>query len=595
MLFFLVTIDYDCAMTKYILSLVLQTLACVGFSLSVLAAEPDTAGNVHDSVPAEWLFSLDVSPAVAKQGMVATDAALATRAGVEVLRGGGNAIDAAVATAFVLAVVLPEAGNLGGGGFLIVRAADGEVAALDFRETAPGAASRDMYLDKVGNSTDLSITGQLAAGVPGSVAGMWAVHQRFGSKPWAALLAPAIALAGDGFELEPVFADWTAHEAERHRRFAGSEQLFLANGEPLKAGDQWRNPDLADTLTRIADNGPAGFYQGRTADLIVAEMTRGNGIINHDDLKTYRPVWREPVTIDYEGHRIITMPPPSSGGITMALMARMLSLHQWRDLPWHSVDSLHLLTESMRRAFAVRNTYLGDPDYISISIEELLSKPYAERLGASIQKHKATPSAEILLTSDPARESMHTTHFSIVDGMGNAVAMTTSINTSSAVTVEGAGFLLNNEMDDFTAKPGAANVFGLVQGESNAILPGKRMLSSMTPTIVLDNSGQPVMVTGASGGPTIITGTFQVISNRLVHDLPIRFAVNAPRVHHQHLPDTLYMEENGLATKTLNALNDKGHHIDTAAYIGRAATVVRHDGGWQGVADPRIGGLAAGY
>jgi len=551
-------------------------------------------------VPAAWPHPLAAPAASAARGMVTSDAPLATEVGVEILRKGGNAVDAAVATAFALAVVYPEAGNIGGGGFMVLRKANGETAALDFRETAPLAATRDMYLDDRGELTDRSITGHLASGVPGAVAGLWEAHRRFGTLPWADVVAPAIRLAEEGFVVDRDLAGSVVDEAERLRRFPGSAALYFPGGEPLREGSTWRNPDLAATLRRIAERGPAGFYEGETADLIVAEMKRGGGIITHEDLKRYRPVWRDPIEFDYRGYRVISMPPPSSGGITLAMIANILEGYDLRSMGWHSPEALHLITEAMRRAFADRNHYLGDPDFVEIPRDRLLSKEYARERRATISATAATPSLEVApgIIGDDGAEGDHTTHFSVVDGEGNAVALTTTVNSlyGSAVVVTGAGFVLNNEMDDFTAKPGEPNQFGLVQGEANAIAPGKRMLSAMTPTIVVSPDGSPLLITGARGGPRIISAVAQVLLNVVDYGLDVTAAVHAPRIHHQHLPDVLYYENDGLTPEQVAALERLGHVVRPfGGYIGNAPAILRKGRGWSGVHDPRQGGRAQGH
>ncbi|MFW6079506.1 MAG: gamma-glutamyltransferase [Gemmatimonadota bacterium] len=558
-------------------------------------AEVGAEARIHT----DWPHPLDAEPVTASDGMIATDAPLATRVGIEILEAGGNAVDAAVATAFALAVVYPEAGNIGGGGFMVVRTADGETDALDFREKAPLAATRDMFVDEDGDVTDESITGHLASGVPGSVAGLEAAHRRFGSLPWSDLVRPAIALAEDGFVVNDRFAATVRGEADRLERFEASARLFLPDGRALRAGKRWRNPDLAQTLRRIAERGASGFYRGETADLIVAEMRRGGGLITHEDLRRYEPVWREPVAFDYRGHRVISMPPPSSGGLTMALMANILEAWDLAGIGRLSPRALHLTAEAMRRAFADRNHYLGDPDFVDVRREMFLSEDHAGRLRETISLERATPSSEVgPAAGDDGVEGTHTTHFGVVDADGNAVALTTTINFlyGSAVTVADAGFVLNDEMDDLTAQPGTPNAYGLIQGEANAIEPGKRPLSSMTPTIVLDPNAEDVLlVTGARGGPRIITGTFQVISNVIDHRLGIARAVNSPRVHHQHLPDVLYYEPNGLDAATVRALETFGHDVrERGGYIGHAPSILRVDGGWAGFADPRQGGSAMG-
>jgi gamma-glutamyltranspeptidase / glutathione hydrolase len=576
----------------------LLALAALLATTACSTAPPGAAAGADLSrIPQQWPHDVAAPPATAASAMVVTDAPLATEVGVQVLRDGGNAVDAAVATAFALAVVYPEAGNIGGGGFMVARMADGATAALDFREKAPLAAHRDMFLDAAGNLTDRSVIGHLAAGVPGAVMGLWEAHQRFGTAAWADLLAPAIRLAEDGFTVDARLAASMRADAPRLGRFGGSAGLYLPGGAPLEEGSHWRNPDLGRVLRRIAEQGPAGFYEGETADLIVAEMRRGSGIITHEDLRDYRAEWRTPIEFAYRGHRIISMPPASSGGITLAIMANVLEGFPLDRLGWDSDVSLHLVAEAMRRAFADRNHFLGDPDFVAFPQELLVSREYAARLGATIDRGRATPSADVRPGLAALAEPQQTTHFSVVDGLGNAVALTTTINElyGSAVTVSGAGFLLNNEMDDFAAKPGAPNMFGLVQGEANVIEPGKRMLSAMTPTIVLDRSGDVLMVTGARGGPRIITAVFQVISNVVDHGMDVSAAVRAPRIHHQHLPDVLYHEPEGLAEQRIQQLRAMGHQVAPRATVGTAPTIVRRGGVWTGAHDPRTGGLAAGF
>ncbi|MGH7476028.1 MAG: gamma-glutamyltransferase [Longimicrobiales bacterium] len=571
-----------------------------GTGCAVAEAPPiqlDPGAALATRVPEAWPYSLRAQPVRSTGGMVVTDAPLATDVGVQVLRDGGNAIDAAVASAFALSVVYPEAGNLGGGGFLVLRTVRGDVATLDFREKAPLAATRDMYLDEAGEPTALSLIGHLASGVPGSVAGLWEAHARYGSRPWAELLAPAIRLAEEGFTVDSAFAESVVDEAERLRRFPASAALFLPGDEPLRAGTTWRNPELAAVLRRVAQAGPSGFYEGETADLIVAEMQRGGGLITHQDLQRYTARWREPIRFVYRSHEVLAMPPPSSGGITLALIANLLEEWDLRGVGWHTTRHLHLQAEAMRRAFADRNHYLGDPDFVTIPRERLLSKSYARERAESISVSRATPSTAVTPGAGPDRESDHTTHLSIVDAAGNAIALSTTINSlyGSAVTVAGAGFLLNNEMDDFTAKPGVPNDYGLIQGEANAIAPEKRMLSAMTPVIVTSPSGQLLMVSGARGGPRIITAVYQVLSNVIDFDMAVSVAVNVPRTHHQHLPDVLYFERDGLLSTQIRPLEQLGHDVRPFnGYIGNAPTILRAGQTWLGFADPRQGGKAGG-
>ena len=531
-----------------------------------------------------------------RNGVVVSDDSIATEVGLATLRNGGNAVDAAVATALALAVTYPEAGNLGGGGFIVARFADGKNASLDFREKAPAAASRDMYIDEKGELTGKSLTGHLASGVPGAVAGLYAVHQRHGKLKWSDVVQPAIALAANGFTINERFARLTNGD-ERLRQFEGSAKLFMPNGQPLQARTLWRNPDLAATLRRIAERGPDGFYKGETADLIVAEMKRGGGIITHADLAAYEPKWREPIRFDYRGHRVLSMAPASSGGITLALMANILEGFDLRASGPATASTIHLIAEASRRAFADRNHYLGDPDVVRIP-RELASQEYAEKVRASIAQNKATPSSDVRPGNGIIREGEQTTHISVVDGQGNAVALTTTINDlyGSAVTVSGAGFLLNDEMDDFSAKPGSPNMFGLVQGENNAIAPGKRMLSAMTPTIVVAPNGQTLLVTGARGGPRIISAVMQIMSYVIDHGYTIDKAMEGPRVHHQHLPDVLYHEKGALDESEIAALRAMGHKVEERpGSVGSANSILRVGNTWHGGTDPRSGGFADAY
>jgi gamma-glutamyltranspeptidase/glutathione hydrolase len=526
--------------------------------------------------------------------MVVTAHPLATQAGVEILKQGGNAIDAAVAVGFALEVVLPDAGNIGGGGFIVHRTASGEVSALDYREAAPAGASRDMYVDSAGNVTDKSLVGHLASGVPGSVAGLHEAWKRYGSLPWATLIAPAIRLA-QGHVIDTARSRDIYYDREMLARFPASKAQFLVNDSAPAPGTLWKQPDLARTLQLISDSGPSVFYRGQIADLIVAEMKRGGGLITKEDLGRYEPKWRKPVQITYRGYTIYSMPPPSSGGVTMGEMLNILEGYD--TLPAFGTPGyVHLVTEAMRRAFIDRNQYLGDPDFVEMPLDRLLSKSYAATLRAQIDPQHATPTPPA--TSGGGGEPMETTHYSIVDGKGNAAAVTTTLNGGfgSGVTVTGAGFLLNNEMDDFTSAPGKPNMFGLVQGQANAIQPGKRMLSAMTPSIVLDRAGNLEMVVGTPGGPTIITAVAQVILNVLDQGMNLPDAVAAPRIHHQALPDQTFYERGGLSDETLQALQAMGHSMDgRRRHIADINAIQKTAGGWVGVADPRYAGGALGY
>ena len=558
--------------------------------LIVLAAIGCGRGRPASLFPDSW--PLRSKPVEAPHAMVVTAQPLATQAGVEILKEGGNAIDAAVAVGFALEVVLPDAGNIGGGGFIVHRNPAGEVHALDYREMAPQGASRNMYVDSAGNVTEKSLVGHLAPGVPGSVAGMYEAWKKYGSLPWASLIAPAIKLA-EGHVIDSARSQSIGWERETFLQFPASRAQFLVNDSAPPPGTMWRQPDLARTLRLIADSGPDVFYRGQIADLIVAEMQRGGGLITKEDLARYQAKWRTPVQLSYRGYTIYSMPPPSSGGVTMGELLNILEGYD--SLPrFGTPEYVHIVTEAMRRAFIDRNQYLGDPDFVQMPLERLLSKEYARTLRAQIDPLHATPTPP---TTSGGGEPMHTTHYSIVDASGNAVAVTTTLNGGfgSGVTVTGAGFLLNNEMDDFTSAPGKPNMFGLIQGEANAIQPGKRMLSAMTPSIVLDTTGSLYMVLGTPGGPTIITTVAQVLLNVIDQKMSLADAVAAPRFHHQALPDIIRSERGGLSDETIQALNAMGHEVDRRGGSGTVAAIQKTAGGWVGVIDPRSAGGALGY
>ncbi len=524
--------------------------------------------------------------------MVVSGHGLASEVGAEVLARGGNAMDAAVAVGFALAVVLPEAGNIGGGGFLIYRSSDGDVRALDFREKAPAAVSRDMFVDDSGDVSEAATIGHLAAGVPGSVAGLWEMHREHGSLDWADLVAPAIELSR-GHEIDTARAAGLARAAPRLRRFPASAAQFLVDGEAPAEGTLFAQPDLARTLAAIAEQGPDGFYRGAVADLIVAEMERGGGLISHQDLEDYSAVWKAPVEIEYRGYTVFSMPPVSSGGLALGLILNVLE--GWDPLPaFGSADLVHLESETMKLAFRDRNTLIGDPDFVDVPRQRLESQGYADELRAGIDPQRATPLPPPE-TSPPA-ESADTTHYSVVDRWGNAASVTTTINSlfGNAVTVAGAGFLLNNEMDDFAARPGKPNQFGLVEGENNAIEPGRRMLSSMTPSIVLDPEGELFMVVGTPGGPTIITSVYHTISNVIDHGMTLERAVESPRIHHQAWPDQIFHEAGGLAPEVVLDLEGRGHRVVARErYSGDVAAIMVEGSSLLGVADPRRGGAPA--
>ena len=576
---------------------------CVGYAQG--QGTGDASPHLAGTVPGGWAFPPErVVVARGGSGMVSTTDRVASEVGAEVLRRGGNAVDAAIATHFALAVVNPEAGNIGGGGFMVLRTANGQTAALDFRETAPLAATRDMYLDARGELTDKSRIGHLAAGVPGSVAGMWAAHQRFGSMEWAELLQPAVHLA-----LGIVVHDRLAESLQRFEgdllRYRSTSSVFLVNGRAPRVGDRLAQRDLAETLERIRRSGDSGFYRGRTADLIESEMRRGGGIMTREDLRRYEAVWRTPIEFQYRRHTIVSMPPPSSGGATIAEILNILEGFDLRSLGYLSRDHVHLWAEAVKRAFVDRNTYLGDPDFTAQPVERMISDAYAAERRKEIRVDAATASSGVHPGmggmphhSAMLREGDHTTHYSVVDRSGNAVAVTTTINSlyGSLATVSGAGFLLNNEMDDFAARPGSANQFGLVQGAINAIEPKRRMLSAMSPTILIDPTGRVKLVTGSPGGPTIITTVAQMISNVVDFEMDIAAATAAPRLHHQHLPDVLHYERSGLRPDVVSGLQGLGHVLQARpGYQGDTQTIfVSTDGASAGAADPRRGGAAVG-
>src|SRR6266568_3534441 len=542
------------------------------------------------TIPPAW--TLRSKPATAQHAMVVSAHPLATQAGVEILKQGGNAIDAAVAVAFALEVVLPDAGNIGGGGFIVHRTAGGEVTALDYREAAPAAAAHDMFVDSAGNPTEKSLAGHLASAVPGSVAGLYEAWKKYGSLPWAAVIAPAIRLA-QGHVVDSARSRDIASDRPLLERFPASHAQFLVHDSAPPPGTMWRQPDLARTLQLISDSGPDVFYRGQIADLIVAEMQRGGGLITKNDLRAYRAKWRTPVELTYRGYTIYSMPPPSSGGVTMGEILNILEGYD--TIPALGTPAYeHLLAEAMRRAFIDRNHWLGDPDFVQMPVERLLSKSYAASLRSEIDLQHATPTPPSITTGG----GVHTTHYSIVDAKGNAASVTTTLNGGfgSGVTVTGAGFLLNNEMDDFASAPGKPNMYGLIQGDANAIQPRKRMLSAMTPSIVTDSTGQVQLIVGSPGGPTIITTVAQVILNVLDQHMSLADAVAAPRIHHQALPDQTFYERAGLTDSTVRALEAMGHKMEMRrGHSGVVAAIQKTAGGWVGVSDPRTAGGAIGY
>jgi gamma-glutamyltranspeptidase/glutathione hydrolase len=565
--------------------------AAPGGALPAEGAAPAPAGGAP-LIASTWPLAERVGAVRGQHAMVVSAHPLASAVGSDILRRGGNAVDAAVAVGFALAVVQPIAGNIGGGGFMVIRLHDGSVRALDYREVAPGRATPGMYVDSAGNVSEGSLTGHLSVGVPGGVAGMFEAHRMFGKLPWAQVLAPAVALARDGHVLDAIRSRNIAYQAARLARFPASRAQFLPTGEAPLPGTAFIQPELGATLQLLADSGPEPFYRGSIADLIVREMERGGGMVTKQDLAGYRPKWRDPIRITYRGYTIYTMP-PSGGGITLAEILNMMEGYSTLP-PFGSAVLMHLQAEAMRRAFIDRNRYLGDPDVVTIPVERLLSKPYAAKLRAEIDLQRATPTPPLAASRS---EETETTHYSVVDAEDNAVACTTTLNNDfgSAVTVAGAGFLLNDEMDDFTAAPGKPNLYGLVQGATNAIAPGKRMLSAMTPSIVLDSGGGLLMVLGSPGGSRITTAVYQVISNVIDQGMSLVDAVDAPRLHHQGLPDLLYVEQDGFLQSSLDSLEAMGHTIHVWRYKTGVNAIARSGGEWVGVADPRRGGGAVGY
>jgi gamma-glutamyltranspeptidase/glutathione hydrolase len=584
---------------KRVLTTVLA-LAAVGSLTRCTGPDADqlSSGPVEIRIPSDWRFADAQPPVSARNGVVSSTDEYASQAGLDILQAGGNAVDAAIATHFALAVVNPSAGNIGGGGFMIVRMADGTKLALNFREKAPLAAYQDMFLDEHGNVTGSALTGARAPGVPGSVMGMWQAHRRFGSLPWEDLLQPAIGLA-DGHVLEERLASSLSGAGESLREFTSTAEIFLPGGKVPQLGEVFRQTDLAATLRRVAAEGPDDFYRGKTADLILAEMKRGDGLITREDLQIYTAEWVEPVVIDYRGYKIISMAPPSSGGATMGEIAHILEGHDLRALGFHTPEMIHLYTEAAKLAYADRNTYLGDPKFVTMPLTRMTSTEYAAERRAMIDITRATPSSEINPgMGEPPIESPETTHYSVVDGEGNAVSVTTTIRSGfgSRLTVTGAGFLLNETQGDFATKPGFPNSQGLVTGFNNAVGPERRPLSSMTPTIVEDPSGRLFFVTGSPGGGTIINTVFQTISNLVDFDMNIVEAVNAPRIHHQHLPDELRYEQGGLDAETITALRALGHNLVERTSQGDVqAIMAMPDGSYQAWSDLRRGGRALGY
>jgi gamma-glutamyltranspeptidase/glutathione hydrolase len=544
-------------------------------------------------------------PVRAKHGIVASQHELASKIGVEVLKKGGNAVDAAVAVALALAVVYPEAGNLGGGGFMLIRFKDGKTAAIDYREMAPLAATRDIFVDKEGNlikGEGSSTVGYRASGVPGTPGGLDLAFQKYGSKKilWKDLVEPARALAQNGYQLSYRLAELFKSYKNTLEKYADSKRIFLNGGKMFQEGDTLRQPELAETLGRMQKFGAKEFYTGQTAELIAADMKRNKGLITLEDLKNYQAKERTPLQGTYRGYKIITMPPPSSGGIVMLEILNMLENYDLRKMGYNSAQKYHILAEAMRRAFADRAEFMGDPDFAKVPTAQLLDKNYAKKRIETINPTQASKSSDIKAGAITFAEGTETTHFTVADGEGNVVTNTYTINDlyGSRVTAKGTGVLLNDEMDDFAARPGKANMFGLIQGENNAVQPKKRPLSSMTPTIVLRKDGSAWFALGARGGPRIISAVLQSVINMIDYDMNIQEAIDAPRIHQQWFPDEILYEPMGMSPDTLSILQGYGQNFASTPGNVASATAIAIEEKTNvkfGAIDSRSDGEAIGY
>ncbi|CCH55698.1 gamma-glutamyltransferase [Fibrisoma limi BUZ 3] len=549
-------------------------------------------------------FYSDRQGVIGRNGMVASAHPEASQVGLNILKAGGNAVDAAVAVQFALAVVYPAAGNIGGGGFMVYRDQAGQTFTLDYREKAPGQASKDMYLDSAKNVIpNLSILGHLASGVPGSVDGMVQAHQRFGKLSWAQVLQPAVDLAEKGFALTERDATGLNRIKADLLRINPGKTYFLKSATPTDTtswhkGELLIQTDLAATLKRIQAQGRAGFYEGETARLLAEEMKRGGGLITEDDLKNYHAAWRDPIRATYKNYTVLTMPPTSSGGVALVQLMRLTEPYPLRRWGWNRDSTVQVMIEAERRVYADRAKFLGDPDFVKVPVEQLISPEYLRSRWADFSFAHATDSKAIKGGAIPGYESLETTHFSIVDKDGNAVSITTTLNGGygSRVVIGGAGFFMNNEMDDFSIKPGVPNMFGLIGNQANAIAPNKRMLSSMTPTI-LEKDGKLYMVVGTPGGSTIITSVYQTILNVIEHGMTMQQAVNALKFHHQWLPDKTIFENGAFSEATIQALQNRGYVLEKLTNtLGRMDCIlIRPDGSYEGASDPRADNTARGY
>ncbi|MBP8779370.1 MAG: gamma-glutamyltransferase [Alicycliphilus sp.] len=572
------------------LALALFGLAGCGSTPQQPSAAATAQPGAAQAAAAAYDFDMDIfHPVVASNGMVASEQELASRIGLDILKSGGNAVDAAVAMGFALAVALPNAGNIGGGGFMMVHdAKTGKSVALDFREVAPAKATRDMYLDAQGKVIDgKSLYTHYAVGVPGTVAGMEHALKRWGTLPLSRVVAPAVALADKGFPVSETLAKILQQEQKNMGRWPATQAIFWKNGAPLKRGDLLTQKDLAQSLRLIGEQGAKAFYEGAIAQKIAAEMAPHAGALSLQDLKNYKVVEREPVRGSYRGYQIVTMPPPSSGGAHLIQILNMME--RWPMNQWgvNSAKSIHHMAEGMKLAYADRAEYLGDPDFVKVPLKGLISKRYADQLAAGINATQARSAKDIKPGKPQPYESDQTTHYSVVDKAGNAVAVTYTLNTNfgSGIVAKGTGIMLNNEMDDFSAKPGVANAYGLVGGEANAVAAGKRPLSSMTPTLVLKD-GKPTLVTGSPGGARIITTVLQTVVNTIDFGMNPAEAAATPRFHHQWTPDELRIEK-GFSADTLALLRQWGHNVAVKPSMGRTQTIQIRDGMLYGASDPR--------
>ena len=565
------------------------------FLLSCSSSSNQTAQQQQQN-PADQFLQDRTHGVLSDSAMVVCAHPEAAEVGMNILKAGGNAIDAAIAVQFALAVVYPNAGNLGGGGFMLLRLKSGEVNALDFREKAPSASSKDMFINKATGEVDREIieTSHLASGVPGSVDGMWTAHQKYGTMPWEKLIQPAIDLAQKGFPLTQMQAEDLNDLQIELKKLNKGKNYFIKS--KWSDGDSLIQMDLANTLINIRDKGREGFYSGEVAEKIEMEMKTHNGIISLNDLKNYHSVWRTPVSGTYKNYKVISMPPPSAGGIALIQLLNMMENYPLKRWGFQSLNAIHIMTEAEKRVYADRATWLGDPDFTNVPTQQLTSKKYTSQRMYNVDTINIIPSKDIAAGNFPDYESEETTHFSIVDQYGNAVAITTTLNDSygSRIVVAGCGFILNNEMDDFSAKPGEPNLYGLIGGEANAIVPNKRMLSNMTPTIILKDNNL-FMVIGTPGGSTIITSVFQNILNVIEFDMTMQESINAPRFHHQWVPDEIKLENNFDKT-TADALTKQGYKIVFRAPMGRVDAILLYDNKMmEGGADPRGDDVAEGW